>query len=226
MHLSQLRVIGNTNFDTLHLNNGVIFGMNSYTNDITIISPTGDVLHTFNLGFEDQPQLPISDSFTLPSGIYISSCDQVSSKDRNIHQIRIRSDFHDHHHFEVLYQSDSWLANRFAVDSSGNVYILEHNHVKIYRDANNFEYHGGTCTFHLDTVFTSENLITHIAIDAKDTIFLVEGNKLKVYNSDFTQPYHSSFFEEPEEYYSVLCSDHRLYVTKEDSLLSIYTITY
>lgn len=147
-------------FDTLYSNNGVIFGMDSYTSDMSIISSNGDILHSLNLGFEDGNQFVFSNSTKLLSGVYISShersCNCNSDCEAcNHYEIRMRPDYDDKHHFEVLYRDKCWLSNRFGVNSSGHVYILEGKQVKIYLDANSMTYQGGTRKYELDTIYTS-----------------------------------------------------------------------
>lgn len=47
-----------------------------------------------------------------------------------------------------------------------------------------------------------------------------------MYNSDFTQQYPSPFPNEIKEYYSILSTSNRLYVTKEEYNFCIYDIEY
>ena len=218
--------IEETPFSSLYFNNGVLFGVDSYHSDMSIISPSGEILHNFNLGFEEENQFVFSKSAELPSGVYVSSFESSNVCQKTKHEIRMRDEYEDQGHYEVLFRSDDWLTDRFAVNSLGHIYILEGNNVKIYRDANNLKYEGGVAKYELDTIHTSEERLTHIAIDENDTIFLVEGGKLKIYNSDFTQQYESPLSDEIEEYYSILCANHRLYVTKEENSFCVYHIKY
>ena len=182
---------------------------------MSIISSNGEILQSFNLGFEDGNQFVFSNSTKLLSGVYISSHERSCNCNSNCeacnhHEIRIRPDYDDKLHFEVLYRDKCWLSNRFGVNSSGHVYILEGTQVKIYLHANSMTYQGRTRKYGLDTIYTSKEELTHITIDDNDTIFLVEGGRLKMYTSDFTQQYPSPLPNEIKEYYSILSTSNRL----------------
>ena len=214
-------------FTDLYYNNGVIFGVDSYHSDVSIITPSGDIQCSFGLGFEEQNQFSFSRSYLLSHGLYISSYD--SHDDcwySQRHQIRVRSDYEDQGHYEVLYNANSLINNKFAVNSKGHVYIIEDNKVLIWRDLKNFQYEGGTKAFTLETLFCAKNRLDHVTIDDNDTVFLTENGYLKIYNADFTLQFESPICDKQEEYYSILCVGSRLYVCREDYMFEIYDIVY
>ena len=210
------------NASILIVNKDSVSVIDSYTNSLSIVLPNYTVVGPCLLGFEDTrdgtDMMNFSDSVTTDKGFYISSFR---------HDVRIRDEYHDQMHYEVVRRDCKiFTLGTFSLNSRNHLYTLDDDHLIVY-DANEYEYSGGTNPCPLKKVFEvqleDEEQQRYLTIDTFDNVYTAAdgGHHVNVYDSSCNKIIAT--IDAPSDVCSIKAVGDKLYVGTCESL-EIYHI--